>query len=408
MSRPANFRARTVLLSLVSLFMSPFHSPQAKLPSPTQTKQSTTVGDAQAWFQKGQAALESGDLQAAEQAFRQVLVADPNAGAAYANLGVISMRRKNWDDALKKLNKAEKLSPKMAGIRLNIALVDFRRENYHEAIPYLESVIRDDPHSTQARYLLGLCQVFTLDYAGASATLNTLWSQLSSDVMYLYVLGMAANRNGDKALDDKAMKQLVEIGGDSPEFHLILGKSYLQHQEYDAALAELQKTLAANPNLPFLHFNLGLVYFDMGHLDKSEEEFREDIALEPDLADNYLGLGKLYLQLQKEADAEREFREALKRDPGQTSALFNLAKLYQEQQKNEQALKEIDAAVKLAPDSGKVHFLRGQILQHLGQKVEAKIEFDTAKKLMDLQVNKDREELEERYLPSPELKQSPN
>jgi Flp pilus assembly protein TadD len=114
------------------------------------------------------------------------------------------------------------------------------------------------------------------------------------------------------------------------------------------------------------------------------------------------------LQLQREADAEREFREALKRDPGQTSALVNLAKLYQEQQNYEQALKEIDLAVKLAPDSGKVHFLRGQILQHLGKKVEAKVEFDAAKKLMDLQVNKDREELEERVIPSPELKQAPN
>ena len=111
-------------------------------------------------------------------------------------------------------------------------------------------------------------------------------------------------------------------------------------------------------------------------------------------------------RLEEEADAEREFLEALKRDPRQVSALFSLAKLYQEQQKFEQALREIDAAVKLAPDSGKVHFLRAQILQHLGKKDEAKLEFTTAKKLMDLQVIKDREELEERYLPNPELKQS--
>ena len=44
----------------------------------------------------------------------------PGAGAAYANLGVIAMRRKDWDHALALLRKAEKLAPKMAGIRLNI------------------------------------------------------------------------------------------------------------------------------------------------------------------------------------------------------------------------------------------------------------------------------------------------
>jgi len=36
---------------------------------------------------------------------------------AYANLGVIAMRRKEWDRAIALLRKAEKLEPRMAGIR---------------------------------------------------------------------------------------------------------------------------------------------------------------------------------------------------------------------------------------------------------------------------------------------------
>src|SRR5256886_14440798 len=94
---------------------------------------STPVGvkqpvDAQALFAKGQMALQAGDLDAAEAAFRQVLLVDPRAGSAYANLGVIAMRRKEWDRAIALLRKAEKLEPKVAGIRLNIGLVEYRRE----------------------------------------------------------------------------------------------------------------------------------------------------------------------------------------------------------------------------------------------------------------------------------------
>src|SRR5439155_23684225 len=53
---------------------------------------STPVGvkrpvDAQALFAKGQQALQAGNLDAAEAAFRQVLSVDPRAGSAYANLG---------------------------------------------------------------------------------------------------------------------------------------------------------------------------------------------------------------------------------------------------------------------------------------------------------------------------------
>src|SRR5260370_27914596 len=65
--------------------------------------------DPQAWFAKGQAALQAGDLDAAEAAFRRVLAANPRAGGAYANLGVIAMRRKEWNHAITLLQKAEKL-----------------------------------------------------------------------------------------------------------------------------------------------------------------------------------------------------------------------------------------------------------------------------------------------------------
>ena len=43
--------------------------------------------DAQAWFAKGQKALQAGDLEAAEAAFRQVLSLDPRAGSAFSTSG---------------------------------------------------------------------------------------------------------------------------------------------------------------------------------------------------------------------------------------------------------------------------------------------------------------------------------
>jgi Flp pilus assembly protein TadD len=81
---------------------------------------SSAVTKAQSWFQKGQAALQSANLEGAEVAFRHVLSLDPDSAAAYVNLGVIAMRRKNWGLAVTILKKAEKLAPKMTGVRLNL------------------------------------------------------------------------------------------------------------------------------------------------------------------------------------------------------------------------------------------------------------------------------------------------
>ena len=375
-----------------------------------QAAQARTDGnDAKAWFAKGQAALQSGDLDAAEKAFREVLARDPNAGASvYANLGVIGMRRRNWDEALKNLQKAEKLAPRMTGVRLDIGLAEFRRGNYLGAIAPLQSVLRDEPGSGQARYLLGMCQVFTDRFADGAATLEPLWSERSGDVMYLYVLGIAASKAGNKELDERAMKRLLEVGGDTPEFHLILGKAYLQHQEYDTAFAELRKAEAAAPDMPFVHFNLGIAYEETGKNDNAAQEFLRDIPIDPDLPDNYYQLGKIYAQEQKLEEAERAYKEVLKRDPHRPGAWFGLAKIYQRQEKYEEALQAVEETLKVVPESDKAHYLRAQLLQKLGRREEASAEFARAKKLMDADLDKDREKWGDKQVASPEVMNAPN
>jgi len=313
------------------------------------------------------------------------------------------MRRRDWDEALTELRKAEKLAPGMTGVRLNIGLVEFRRGRYAAAIGPLESVLRDEPDSDQARYLLGMCQVFTDRFVEGSETLEPLWSKESRDVMYLYVLGIAANKAGKKELDEKAMKKMVEVGVDTPEFHLIMGKAYIQHQEYDKAFAELKNVETTSPELPFLHFNLGIAYEETGKSELAEQEFLKDAKIDRDLPDNYYQLGKIYAQRQNEAKAEQAFRESLKRDPLRPGAWFGLAKLYQEQGKYEEALRAVDETLRTVPESDKAHYLRAQLLQKLGRKEEARGEFATAKRLMVADLDKDRENWEEKQVASPEV-----
>jgi tetratricopeptide (TPR) repeat protein len=363
--------------------------------------------DAQAWFQKGQAALQSGDLAGAEQAFHKVLTVDPTAGAAYANLGVVAMRRKQWDQALKLLRKAQRLSPKITGIRLNIGLVEFHRGNYPEAIGPFESVVKDQPDSLQANYLLGFCYTFVRRYSEAVQMLQPLWPQMSSQFVYLYALSNAANRSGNKELDQRAMARLVEIGSDTAEFHLLMGKALLNRNDDVKALEELRKAEAANPNLPFLHFYLGMAFRRLSQPDEAEKEFHKDIEAEPDTGYNYEQLGKLYMQMGRREEAEHAFAEALKQEPRLPDSLTELAKFHLGRGELEQARKEIDAAVKLAPESQSAHLARGQVLQKLGKKDDAKLEFDVARKLLAEGVERDRAPAGAEVVPDPDNVQQP-
>jgi tetratricopeptide (TPR) repeat protein len=357
-------------------------------------------------FARGQQALKTGDLATADASFRKVLSIDPQAGPAYANLGVIAMRRHEWGGALNLLEKAEKLDPKMAGIRLNIGLVKYRREDYTGAIPPLESVLRDQPNSTQARYLLGLCELYTERYADAVATLEPLWPTSSGDIMYLYALGIAAHRANQKELDERAMLRLVEIGSDTPEFHLILGKAYLNRGDSEQAIAQLQKAEAANPDLPYVHFGLGVAYMKNDNNEQSESELKKEIALEPNLPDAYEQLGELYLKLSRFDEAEKELRQALRLNPKMPASLFGLAKINMQRDKYQQALAAIDGALKLAPESQTVHFVRGRILLKLGRREEAEKELVTAKNMLDAAAAKETLEpsaMDDNRVRNPEL-----
>jgi tetratricopeptide (TPR) repeat protein len=358
-------------------------------------------------FQHGQNALNREQLDVAERDFRQVLVVDPKAGSAYANLGVVYMRRKQWAKALEVLHQAERLMPQVAGIRLNIGLAYYRQSEYAKATAPFESVVRDQPDALQPRYLLGLCYFFTDHWADAATTLEPLWAQESGKFPYLYVLSNAAHRAHRDELDERAATQLIKIGDGSPEYRLFVGKYHLNLEQYDQALAEFQAAAEANPKLPFVHFNLGLTYLKKQDYERARDEFLKDTAIEPDLALNYDELGDVYLLLQQENLAEKNYREALRRDAKLVNSRVGLAKIYQRAQKYQQALTEIDAAAKLEPARTDIHYLRGQILFHLGRKEDAKKELDAATRMDNERRSQRQKQVETGTLPSPELQQEP-
>jgi tetratricopeptide (TPR) repeat protein len=395
----------TATLAAVLSLQSSALAAAAQLRNGAPNAASGAAADPAQLFQAGQDALNAGRLDEAEVDFRKVLAVDPQAAAAYANLGVVYMRRKQWAKALTTLRQAEHLMPQVAGIRLNIGLVYYRQNEFLKAIPVFESVVRDQPQALQSRYLLGLCYFFAERWADAASTLEALWAQESDHLSYLYVLSIAAHRAGNKALDEQATLQLIKIGEGSPEFHLFMGKAHLNLEQYDLALADFQAAAQANPSLTFVHFNLGLTYLKKQNYELARDEFLKDAAVEPDLALNYDKLGDIYSFLQQDQDAEKSYRAALLRDPRLLNSYLGLAKIYQREKKYQQALSAIDSAGKLDPDRTDIHYLRGQILLHLGRKIEATKELETSVRIDNEHRAEREKQVEGGTVPSPELLQ---
>ncbi len=267
--------------------------------------------------------------------------------------------------------------------------------------------MRDQPDGLQARYLLGLCYFFTERYADAVHALQDLWPQESNDLNYLYVLGNAADKAGNTELQDRALSRFVELGQNTAEYHLLMGKAFLNREENDKALAELQQAAQSDPNLPFVHFNLGLVYLARLDFDRAKEQFEKDIALEPDVAFNYDRLGLVYIYQQQDAKAEENFREALRRDSHLSSSYFGLARVYQREKKFDQAVTAIDSAIKIDGDNPNYHNLKGQILLRQGHTLDGQAELAAATRLLNASRARRQTELSGEALPQPELTAEP-
>jgi tetratricopeptide (TPR) repeat protein len=384
--------------------------PNQPAPAPTALTESSAfptqaTPDPAKIFQAGQDALKQNHLDEAERDFHQVLALDPQSGAAHANLGVVYMRRKQWNRALEELHKAQRLMPTEPGIQLNIGLAYYRQNDFLKAIAPFESVIRDEPQALQPRYLLGLCHFFTSRWADAAATLAPLWPQESNQLSYLYVLSISAHRAGQKDLDQQATAQLVKIGEGSPEYHLFMGKAHLNLEQYDLALADFEAAAEANPKLTFVHFNLGLAYLEKQDYEHARDEFLKDAAIEPDLAFNYDELGDVYALMQQDSNAEKSYREALRRDSTMVNSYVGLAKIYQREAKYTQALTAIDSAEKLDPLRTDIHYIKGQTLLRLGRKEEGKEELETAVRLDNERRAVREKQVESGTVPSPELLQ---
>jgi tetratricopeptide (TPR) repeat protein len=357
-------------------------------------------GNVAALFHEGEEALHAGDLDRAERSFRKVLAADPASGGACANLGVVAMRRQHWEEAIRLLSKAAKLEPRISGIRLNIGLAYYRQNRYDAAIAPFESVLRDQSSSgsassgqttsspatfSQARYLLGLCYFFTGHYADAAHTLEFLWPEQGSNLAYLYVLGVSAQRAKLTDLDKRAIDHMVEIGQNSAQFHLFMGKAHLNRDETVEAIGELSHAAELDPKLPFVHFNLGTAYLKQQDYERAKAEFLKDIAIEPDLPFSYDQLGLLFFQAGSDSDSEQRYQEALQRDSNFLSAHLGLARVRQRQGKYSDALVSAETAEKLAPQSSQVQSLKGQILEKLGRHAQAQATFQHYRELLEQQ-----------------------
>src|SRR6266481_5678066 len=100
-------------------------------------------------------------------------------------------------------------------------------------------------------------------------------------------------------------------------------QSALDKNNFEAAIAPLQKFLAEKPDVAFAHFQLAYAYTGLNRTNEARAEYERCVALEPKMAEAQLNLGILLLE-KDAAAAVAPLRKAVELLPSQSRPRFLL------------------------------------------------------------------------------------
>src|ERR671915_600126 len=121
-----------------------------ELPDPS----SQAYRDAVAAFHTSLAAIQAGVEVVAEEKLLRVTELVPGEPAAWANLGLLALRRTTFDVAAERLQKARTLAPENSQIQVLSGLFESMQGRTEQARAYLERAVALDPHNLKAAYAL--------------------------------------------------------------------------------------------------------------------------------------------------------------------------------------------------------------------------------------------------------------
>jgi len=99
----------------------------------------------------------------------------------------------------------------------------------------------------------------------------------------------------------------------------------IDKNNFEAAIAPLQKVIADQPEFAYGHFQLAYVYTALKKSDEARAEYARTIAIDPKMSEAYVNLGMLLLDKREDAAAVAPLRKAVELLPAQTRPRFLLA-----------------------------------------------------------------------------------
>ena len=152
----------------------------------------------------------------------------------------------------------------------------------------------------------------------------------------------------------------------------------IDKNNFEAAIAPLQKVIAEQPEFAYAHFQLAYVYTALKRMEEARAEYARTIVVDPKMSEAYLNLGMLLLDKQEDAAAVAPLRKAVDLLPAQSRPRYLLAVALDRSGDRAGATESFEALLRLDPnDTTAIDYLGWAALRK-GKPEEAESRFRRA------------------------------
>jgi Flp pilus assembly protein TadD len=366
----------------------------------TQSRQQKLANPLNDLLDEAQRNIDASNFEAALTPLQKFIAEKPEVAFAHFQLGYAYTALRRGDEARAEYERAIALDPKMPEAYLNLGILLLDKQEYAAAVVPLRKAVELLPAQSRPRSLLAVAQERSGDSEGAARSFEGVLHLDPNDLAangYLAQLDLRRNKPAEAEL---RFRHALEIRPDAPEALQGLARSleaqnkpeaaeayrkYLavmpgdagaqsrmihllvNDQEYDAALAELDRADAGKPpSLDSLRLRAD-IQIAQKKFAEAIVTLQQAIALAPRDAQLIGGLGRVYLQKRDFPSAEKELKAALQIDPNNLSYWKDLSSTYYLSGNCAATLATLDLIAKAEPPASGAWFIRALCYDKLHQ-----------------------------------------
>jgi len=265
-----------------------------------------------------------------QREFRRVLELSSEDMAARFFLGLVHLRRSEWNDAAQVLGTAAQQPEAKAAVFHNLAFALEQLGRFTDAELALAEAVRrgggDDPRTCLAQAVLAIKGGELTHAEERLSTARALWGARQPSAAWFHYAGLAAALAGDVPRAVTLLEAGVDVHPHVASLHNNLAVCHERRGSYEMAARAIEHALLEDANSPQLHKNLGDYHYRGQRYEEACADFLRVVRLAPMLgADVHLKLGNIHFRRGAVQDARECWEQALALEPDNRIVQANLS-----------------------------------------------------------------------------------